>query len=124
MKVAVLGFNNVKYSPYIKAYTNLLDEHGVEYDVIIPDRNKLHEATNGHLIPIEWDGKKHKLYNVAKFVWKARKILRKEKYDFVFVLTTLPAVLLCHTLVHKYCKKYLVDIRDYTHDKNPIFKFF
>lgn len=123
MKVAVIGFNNLKYSPYIKTYTDILDKYSVEYDVIIPDRNGLQETSKGNLIKTEWDTNKNKILNFAVFAKEVRKILIKNKYDFVFVLTTLPAILLSTALSRKYKGRYLVDIRDYTYDKTIIFKY-
>lgn len=122
MKVAVLGFNNIKYSPYITTYTDLLDKYSIEYDVIIPNRNQLNETINGNLVYIEWDKKKNKLQNFVTFAKRTQTILKKENYDFIFILTTIPAILLSHVLVKKYKEKYLVDIRDYTYDKKPIFR--
>lgn len=122
MKVAVIGFNNLKYSPYIKTYTDLLDKYSVEYDVIIPNRNEIVESINGNLISIKWETKKGKIYNFINFTRETRKILKNENYEFVFVLTTLPAVLLSRVLIKKYKNRYLVDIRDYTYDKKIIFR--
>lgn len=122
MKVAVVGFNNLKFSPYIKTYTNLLDEYSIQYDLIIPNRNQLKESVNGNLVYINWNKKKSKLQNFVTFMKKVQAILKKENYDFIFILTTLPAILLSHILVKKYKRKYLIDIRDYTYDKKPIFK--
>lgn len=122
VKVAVLGFNNIKYSPYIKTYTDLLDKYAIEYDVIIPNRNQFNETTNGNLISIRWDKNKNKLQNFISYAKETKKILKSEDYDFVFVLTTLPAILLSQVLVSKYKRRYLIDIRDYTYDKMPIFK--
>ena len=122
MKVAVIGFNNLKYSPYIKTYTDLLDKYAIDYDVIIPNRNCLSETVNGNLISIEWDAKKNKLQNFRAFSKATKKLLKSNDYSFVFVLTTLPAILLSRVLVKKYRGRYLVDIRDYTYDKAPFFK--
>ncbi len=122
VRVAVIGFNNIKYSPYIRTYTELLDKYKVNYDVIIPNRDQIDERTNGNLISIYWDKTKSKIQNFISFKKNVTNILEKENYGFVFVLTTLPAILLSHVLLKKYRKKYLVDIRDYTYDKMPIFK--
>lgn len=122
MKVAIIGFSNLKYSPYIKTYTNLLEKKSITYDLIIPNRDRLCEKCNGNLIAIKWNRKKNKMQNFIFFAKETRKILKKEKYDFVFVLTTLPAILLADILTRNYKKKYLVDIRDYTYDKLIIFR--
>lgn len=122
MRVAIIAFNNIKYSPYIKTYTNLLERESVEYDVIIPNRSGINETINGNLLSLKWDKKKSKIYNFIRFARKTTKLLQKQNYNFVFVLTTLPAILLFPILIKKYSDRFLVDIRDYTYDKMPFFK--
>ena len=116
MKVAIVAFNNIKYSPYVKTYSNLLDERNISYDVIIPNRNGFEEKLGETLYALPWDAGKHKALNFLSFASSAKKILKKNKYDFVFVLTTMPAVLLSSFLVRNYKNRYLVDVRDYTYE--------
>lgn len=116
MKAAIIAFNNVKYSPYVKTYSNYLDENNISYDVILPNRDDIPEMLGEKTYAIKWDKNKHKALNFLKFRKEALRILKKNKYDFVFVLTTMPAVLLSGYLSRKYKGKYLVDIRDYTYE--------
>ena len=116
VKVAIVAFNNIKYSPYVNTYSNYLDNNGIKYDVIFPDRNKLNESIGENTYSLYWDSEKSKLYNFIKFAYAAKKILKKNKYDFVCVLTTMPAVLLSTFLANRYKNRYLVDVRDYTYE--------
>ncbi len=117
MRVAIVAFNNVRYSPYIKTYSNYLDENGISYDVIFPNRNNIPEFLGENTYAVQWDKKKHKALNFIKFRSEVIRILKKNKYDFAFVLTTIPAVLLSNFLIKHYKGRYLVDIRDYTYEK-------
>ena len=121
MKVAIVAFANMKYSPYVKTYSDYLDKKGVEYNVIYPKREKIDDNLSGKHYPIEWNPRKNKFWNFLAFRREASKILKENKYDFVFVLTTFPAVLLASVLKRHYKGRYLVDIRDYTHENNKIY---
>lgn len=121
MKVAIIAFNNIKYSPYVKTYSDYLDKNNVDYDVILPNRDNISEELGSTTYLVKWDKNKHKLLNFLKFRREALRILKKNKYDFVFVLTTMPAVLLSGYLSRRYKGRYLVDIRDYTYEGVKLF---
>lgn len=116
MKAAIIAVNNIIYSPYIKIYSSFLDKKNIAYDVILPDRNNIDEALGEQIYRIKWDPKKGKIPNLLFFRKEALKILKRNKYDFIFVLTTMPAVLLSPHLMTKYKNRYLVDVRDYTQE--------
>ena len=116
MKAAIIAFNNLKYSPYIKTYSDHLEKLGIAYDVILPNRDGLSEALGETMYAIPWDKSKSKALNFLKFRHEAIRILKKNKYDFLFVLTTMPTVLLSGYLCRHYKGRYLVDVRDYTYE--------
>lgn len=124
MKTAIIAFNNICYSPYIFTYADFLKKNGVSCDLIYPNRAGVDEAFDGNTYPILWDKNKSKCRNFISFTKKAKGILKKNKYDFVFVLTTFPAVLLSGVLSRRYKSKYLVDIRDYTYEHSKIYYHF
>lgn len=122
-RVGVLLFQNMRYAPFLKMYQSILDELGVEYDIIYYNRDKtLNEISNDHFIPINWRGKgtvaASKIEKLLNFTCiyprQASSIIQERQYDFLIVLTTFPAVLLSGILQKKYSKHYIVDIRDYT----------
>ena len=116
MKAAIIAFNNIIYSPYIKTYSDFLDKKNICYDVILPDRNNIDEDLGEKLYKIKWYSNKGKISNCLFFRKEVLKILKRNKYDFIFVLTTMPAVLLSTYLKRKYKNRYLVDVRDYTQE--------
>lgn len=122
MKVAIIAFNNLKFSPYIFPYVNVLKELNAEIELIYPNRSGIDEAFNeGKLISVNWDSMKSKVFNFISFRNAVIKQLSSVKYDFVIVLTTFPAVLLGGFLAKKYKNRYLVDIRDFTYENNRIY---
>ncbi len=116
MKAAIIAFNNIKYSPYVKTYSDYLDKNGIPYDVILPNRDGISEELGQTTYAVAWDKSKHKAINFFKFRREAIRILKRNKYDFVFVLTTMPAVLLSGYLSRSYRGRYLVDVRDFTYE--------
>ncbi len=122
MKVAVIAFNNLKFSPYISPYIDVLKKFNAETELIYPNRDGIDEVFNYcKLIPIKWDPRANKAANFISFRKAVIKQLSSVKYDFVIVLTTFPAVLLGGFLRRKYKNRYLVDVRDFTHENNKIF---
>ncbi len=121
MKAAIIAFNNLRISPYVKTYSSYLDKKGIEYDVIYPNRLGIEEDFEGGAYVIPWNPKRHKIFNFLSFARRAKRILKRNRYDFVFVLTTIPAVLLSGFLKKHYNGRYLVDIRDYTHENKGFF---
>ena len=125
IRVGVILFQNRRYAPFLQAYEKLLREmKDVSYEVIFLNRDlSLNEKTEGNYISIPWKGKGttsapkyEKALNYLLFTPTAAGILRKKKYDFIIVLTTVPAVLLCNYLSRHYASRYIVDIRDYTQE--------
>lgn len=121
MKVAIVAFNNLKYSPYVRTYADYLDKNGISYDVIYPNREGFAESLGKKTYAIPWDKNKNKAINFLKFRAEAIRLLKKSRYDFVFVLTTMPAVLLSGFLSRRYKGKYLVDVRDYTYENIKLY---
>ena len=121
MKIAIIAFNNLKYSPYVKTYSEYLDKKKIDYNIIYPKREEIDDNLVGEHYPIKWNQTKNKFWNFLTFRREAEKILKKNKYDFVFVLTTFPSVLLASILKRHYKGRYLVDVRDYTHEDSKIY---
>lgn len=124
MKIAIVAFNNIKYSPYIHPYVDILKGKNAEIDLIYLNRNALDEHIQGvKSMPVVWDNQKNKAFNFLVFSKRAKVLLKAVKYDFVVVLTTFPAVLLGSFLKKYYAGRYSVDIRDFTQEDNKVYYF-
>lgn len=129
-RVGIVLYQNIRYAPFLQTYEKILkDIENIEYDVIYFNRMpELGEIDDESHISINWikiGGNRQsvceKLINAAYFPFVAKKVLNKKKYDFIIVLTTMPAVLLCNYLVKHYSGKYIVDIRDYTKEMSSLY---
>ena len=120
MKIAVIGFNTMIRMPYMRYYKRLLEAHGVVADYYCWDRTENGETLKqDNVINIKircGEGKIAKIFAMLKWRKKILQNLKREKYDKIIVLTTLPGVLLKKYLLKNYKGKYLLDVRDFTYD--------
>ncbi len=127
MKVGIVSFANLRVTPYLSVYTDILEELQVSYEVLYWDRRNLEEASHAPLIryqrPLD-DGaplvaKLFPMYQYRNFVIKK---IKEQKYDFLIILTSLLGVFLCDFLEKKYPNQYLFDIRDYSYESIPLYQ--
>lgn len=123
MKVAIVFVNNIRYSPYVKFYANLLVKNSIEFELIYPNRNNITDEfhATAHIMGGWSDG--NMLRNYYAFRTYCINTMKNNEYDFVIALTTITAVILSDFLIKYYKGKYLVDIRDYTHENNWLYYF-
>ena len=125
-KIAIIIFSNLIYSPYYKLYTEILDNLGYEYDVIYCNRfPKTNETVDKNHIQIPWydnNAKFNRIINFISFKEKVSKILKRNDYSKVIVLTTNPAILLSKVLIKKYNKKFLIDVRDFCQENLSLYR--
>ena len=123
MKILVMGFTKLKYMPYANMYLNVLTQHSeAETHLLlwnrdlkedIPCRNNvvLHSFEKKQLDEASKITKVKSFYFYRKF---ANKLIRKERFDKIIVLHSLPGVLIADTLLREYPHNYIFDFRDKT----------
>ena len=116
MRIGIIAASNIRYSPYIHFYTTLFKKMNVVYELIIPNREGLEEIFDAPLHVFPWEADKSTLVNYYQYSRYIKKVLRKGKYDFLVVLTGNNAAFLGLWLKRNYQNKYIVDIRDYSHE--------
>lgn len=123
MRVGIIAANNIRYSPYIFFYTDILSKNDIEYELIYPDRNGLEENFDGVSYTLPWNSKMPTLFSYALYSNSVIKVIKQRKYDALIVLTGVNAAYLGLWLKQNYAKRYIVDIRDYSHENIlPYFK--
>lgn len=131
MKIGIVGMSNLFLMPYLFTYTDFLKGKKIDFDVIYWNRKNLNEqfGFNMYSYNVEMKDSSHKVFKLKHLIGYThfvKKTLKKNNYDFLIILTSLPAVLLNSFLTKKYVGKYLVDIRDYTYEHvnlyNKLFK--
>ena len=121
MKVGIVAANNIRISPYVFPYTKLLDEMGIEYDVLFPNRNiNMVDIYRFNTINVPWKNRNRKIANFYDYSKKIKNLC-KDKYDFLIILTTVNGVFFYPWLKKYYSNKYILDIRDYTYENNLLY---
>lgn len=123
VRTCIVAFGNLCVTPYINNYVNILVRKNISFDVIYWDRYSYDEHLD--ICENEYLYRKHtpdttplrnklpKMLGYASFV---KKILKKNNYDSVIVLTSLPGVMLERFLVKNFKNRYIFDIRDYSYE--------
>lgn len=116
MRVGIIAANNIRYSPYIFSYTEILKKIDVEYELIIADRYGLKENFDSVVHVLPWDHSQKTIVNYLKYTSNVKAIIRKQRYDALIILTSVNAAFLGIWLKRHYKGRYIVDIRDYSHE--------
>lgn len=121
-KICFVTMGNIYTVPYLSTYTNHIDGN---YSVIYWDREEKNEVEGNNkyyrffkkLSQKDRVGKIVGYLQYRKFV---KSILLRENFDLVIFLQTWSALLMADVVEKHYPGKYVVDIRDYTYEKNPV----
>ncbi len=131
MKILLMGFSKLKYMPYLKFYLDNMDCQNHDIHVLYWNRDEKPESQadyesvtfyefsrcqqdNVHVIS--------KIPNFIRYRRFAKKMIRRENYDFIIFLHSFPGVLLSDVLTRKYRGRYIYDYRDSTYEKYGFFK--
>lgn len=125
-KICFVTIGNIYLTPYIHKY---IENIKCEYDVIYWNRDDITEdvgATSLYGFNFKLtsqDSKFRKIKGYWYFRKYATEILKKNNYDRVIVLQTMVGVMLEKVLRKNYFKRFILDIRDYTLEKNRVFYY-
>lgn len=123
MKVALILPGSIWYAPYVRIYTRILDEQGVEYSIISWNR--------------EGDDKPEGFqYNVpcaqghGSAGWKAykgyikyiKRIVKDQRFERIIVFGPQMTCLLSIFLLTHFCGRYMIDYRDLSIEQKPVLK--
>ena len=124
MKVAILGIQNIKHMTLISLYTDYFEKRGIDYDVIYIDKYGIDEDIGAKNIYKLNTTKKiyssviGKAIKTINFISYAKKILSRNKYDFVVVWREQTAAMFATYLRKNYKGMYSVNIRDLWNKNN------
>ena len=122
MKILIIGFAKIKYMPYLNLYLDNIDVENNDVHLMYWDRDGGSDKTISpsvkiHVFKKSLEDELPKYKKIGAF-WEftkaAKKLIRKENFDFVISLTSIPTILLSSILLRKYREKYIFDYRDYT----------
>ena len=131
MKILIMGFTKIKYTPYLNLYLENIDTTSNEVHLLYWNRDLQVENTSFlkgvvlHEFRCKQDDDVAKIFKIGSFIkFKryAQKVIKDEKFDLIIVLQSLPGVLLYNTLCKKYEDRYIFDYRDSTYERFALFK--
>ena len=124
MKILIVGFAKIKYMPYLNLYLENIDRENNDVHLIYWNRDLKDEDTSNlknitlhefRCFQEDEISKYRKISSFLKFRKFAEKIL-KEKFDFIVVIHSVPAVVLSNALLKEYKGRYIFDYRDFTYE--------
>lgn len=127
MRVALLSAVNIKHMAMLSIYQDFLRRHEIPFDLIYMDKYDIEESFDCDNIyrfvnVIDHDlPRKIKIAKYFRFRKYARKILEKNKYDFIIVWNDVAINMFSDYLNRKWKNKYCLNIRD-TQKKKPLYK--
>ncbi len=116
MLVGIIAANNIRYSPYISYYTNILDTCDIDYELIFADQERVEDSFGKKSYAVKWNSKVPRAIEYFSYSRKVISIIKKKHYDGLIMLTSITAVYCSAFLKKYYSRRYIVDIRDYTHE--------
>jgi len=126
-KVCFVSLGNLYLVPYIKKYISIIR---CDYDIVFWNRHNIDEHC-GENEQFRYDyhisenvSKFKKLVGYFGFSRFASNIIKKNKYSLIILLCTSAGMLLRSTLLKHYSGRFILDIRDYTLEKNKVFYAF
>ena len=127
--VGVICFWDRYATPYLAKYEQMLLQAGAPYEIIFWNREASVDnpsfRINGNEVILDYRcayGKK-KVLSFLEWAKKISRFIKERRYSYLILLSTVPAVLLMHTVLHDYKGKYIFDIRDYTLEKYLPFRW-
>jgi hypothetical protein len=130
-KICILSLSNIRHMSLITAYINILKKHNIEYDIIYKDKYGCKEElldSNLYVfrkIQTSKTNRLIKLKNNLQFKSYSKKIIKKNKYDFIIAWGDVTAFIFSNFLSKSFPNKYSLNIRDYWFQRNPfIFNIF
>lgn len=128
MKVGIVVFSNIITAPYLYSYVEVFRGSDICFDVVYFDRKNNPDIVDFNTIYFSLalqnnQNKFVKFFFFWKFFAFLKKTILKNKYDFLIILTSVPACFLSSFLINNYNRKYIIDIRDYSYERIPVYKF-
>jgi len=112
-KTAIIVPANLKYAPYVKYYTDVLDSNGVSYSILSWDKEKIAEPVDCALsYPVSDADRKRIFLGYFKFARICKRYIRKNKIDKLIVMTGAPAFFLGKRFLKRFKNNFILDIRD------------
>ena len=125
-KICIVTARNIYDSPCLEKYERLIsqpcdivywDRHDIEEECFAVKKYKYTGVVKAS------ESKMKKFLHYIQFSRYVKRIILKNKYDCLVIFPSHTAWLILGLLVKQYKKRYLLDIRDYSGENNPLIYF-
>ncbi|PKM70147.1 MAG: hypothetical protein CVU94_00440, partial [Firmicutes bacterium HGW-Firmicutes-19] len=122
--ICFISLTNLYLVPYLAKYKSIIKS---DVSIIYWDRHSLDETFGNSKIyryysPMnEGSSRLSKLAGYFGFCTFVRKTLKERKFEKIVLLHSVVGIFLFDLLVRKYKKRFIVDIRDYTFERNILY---
>lgn len=128
-KIALIGMTKIRYMPYMQMYLRQIDitkhdVHLIYWDRDASEDGKISESIQKHAFRMDMVDSiplKKKIPLLLKYRTFIKKTLKQIKPDKLIVMHSTPGVLIYDLLKGKYSKKYILDYRDVTYERNTLY---
>ena len=123
----LINFFSKNESGYVEHYLKKIEENHLSYDSIYFERySKDTVAKENEILFKEYcptgGSRVKKIGIMSRYASLVRKAADPKKYRGIIVFTTVPSIMLMDILTKKFDGRYILDIRDYTHESISLYK--
>lgn len=126
MRIGLITPANVWKCPFIRIYTAILDDMGIEYDIISWNKDGCEKQKYQYEKRCDAGRGVLNLISYLQFGWYVKKMVRKNKYDKLIIFSPQLAIFIISLLLRDYKGKYIFDYRDLSIEQKkylkPIFR--
>ena len=127
--IALIGMTKIRYMPYMQMYLRQIDVNKHDVHLIYWDRDKSEDekisaSIKKHAFQIDMADSiplKKKIPLLLKYRTYIKKMLKQINPDKLIVMHSTSGVLVYDLLKGKYSKKYILDYRDVTYERNATY---
>lgn len=120
--IALIVSNNLWCCPYVKIYSKLLDDWGIEYDIISWDREGRKEEGIQYTNIEQSRNPFYVFISFVKFSSFVKKTVRRNNYSKLIVFDSQLGIFLASFLNKNFRGRYVFDYRDLSIEQKVVFK--
>lgn len=124
MKVGLILPGNIWFSPYVRIYTQILEELGVDYDIVSWNRDGS-DRKEGFQFEMQCSNDSSRISKFLPYIHYisyVKKIIIQNDYERLIVFGPQIGIFINHFLTKRYKKRYVFDYRDLSIEQKNIFK--
>lgn len=113
MKIGLIIPANLKYSPYVKYYIDIIKTEGADFRIMTWDKTETNEQVDMRMTFSASDEDRKKiLLGHFLFAKRCKRYIQREKIDSLIIFTIAPLFFLGKRFLNQFGSRIVVDVRD------------